>query len=155
MIFAILLIFIIVFTYTLTCLNKHHGVEKSSCDHTGKKESMASPDPIDMAPAPVEAPQHMEPESHGSGNDGDYNQYIISNTLESSVLSSHRNYAADLPNTTHGASARTVKSNLELDNPTRGLRLVPAYVPVSENARTVPSQTEETIRNNWFVLINL
>lgn len=151
MVFPLLLIFIIVFSYTLTCLNKHRHEEKL-CDHSGYKESMTSSDPV-VAPATADSAAVVPPQSTADepveiDDASDYNQYMVTNTLESSVLSSHRNYAADLANTTKGASSRTVKSNLELDNPTYGLRLVPAYVPVSANARTVPSQTEENIREN-------
>jgi hypothetical protein len=69
----------------------------------------------------------------------DYNDYLLTAGLESSVVDSHRQFVSDIQKTTTGASAQTVMSGDVLDNPFVGLRRPNYNVAVDPNARQVPS----------------
>ncbi len=78
----------------------------------------------------------------------DYNQYIINTGIEPSVLTAHRTFTDDLQNTTVGASARSEFSHDDDIVPKWGLRRTSPYIPISPNARDVPSLTDEQMKIN-------
>ena len=75
----------------------------------------------------------------------DYSNYVLSNGLEQSVLSSHNQYVEDIDARKSGSSADTVTSHDENINPWVGLRRPSYDVVVSPHAREVPSQTPEQL----------
>jgi hypothetical protein len=159
MLLPLLLIFIIVFTYTLACIGNHksessNGEEMQASVHThvhtaggcGGQENYSQP-----ASSFAIQQKHLKEKTnvdHLLPKDTDYNEYMVASALEPSVVSSHQAYASDLANITHGASGQTVNSHDDSDVPKWGLRRVTEYVPVSANSRTVPSRTDESIQAN-------
>lgn len=77
-----------------------------------------------------------------------YNEYMISTGLESSVVASHKDFVDETQNKTTGASTETVFSHDDAIVPSWGLRRRSAAVPIGDNSREVPSQTNEQITDN-------
>lgn len=156
MILPVLLIFIIFFIFALA-----HPGNKNNMRRSGPRSECAIgartasqelyyPPPKPAAPsvvAPKFVPENMSNAPHPDGQD-DYNQFIINTGLETSVVDSHRVFAKEINTSTSGASAETVFSHDDSIVPKWGLRRTNARIPVSENAREVPSSTDEQLDDN-------
>lgn len=150
---AVLIIFIILFIVTMYPRKKIRG--RKRCEYaTDKVSSLTKVMPWEKDSTSVETQPSSGPAAAEYMADpsvpgyDDYKQYIMNTGIESSVIDSHRQFAKEINTSTSGASAQTVLSHDDSIVPTWGLRRRSAYVPVSENAREVPSQTDAQMKDN-------
>ena len=149
---AILLVFIIVFIYLLyhpfkitegIIGNKKVSIKKKLTAMPGKSLGPYKDDKVTKL---VMRKNIREPFT--APNASDYNEFMINTGLEQSVLESHQAFAKDVNTTTSTASAATEMSHDDSIVPKWGLRRATPRVYISENAREVPSSTNEQIYSN-------
>jgi hypothetical protein len=157
---AVLIIFVILFIYTLFSSkkkadNKRKRFMECAVGSKAPSKPAQSPPMPSQQPtvAPVQqkiAPEQMQEHMTDIGHPGydDYKQFIIGTGLEPSVVDSHRAFAKEINTSTSGASSATVTSHDDSVVTRWGLRRATAYVPVSPNAREVPSSTEQQLKDN-------
>lgn len=151
--FPILVVIVIVFIFLMNSENGLSDIKGfaskmfNNSPKTNTETIVAPSAPVVSSTAPVmSAPAASE--SFSEPMMDDYHEYMVNTGLESSVVDSHRNFADEIQNTTTGASTDTVTSHDDSIVPSWGLRRRSEYVPVSPNAREVPSSTDEQIRDN-------
>ena len=140
MILPLIIILIIILVVNLR--SKKSVMRPKSCGHSHPTMPMPM-----MRKAPVQmraAPPKMGHEPCA----GDYQEYMLNTGVASSIIDSHAEFTNDLQVGTKGASAETVFSHDDSIVPKWGLRRTTINVPISENAREVPSSTDEQIADN-------
>ena len=79
----------------------------------------------------------------------DYNDFVLTNGLEQSVIDSHKKFADELQNKTSGSSKNTVFSHdIEVGPTWVGIRRPEYIVPIDPTAREVPSVRESDFPKN-------
>lgn len=135
---------------TLICLNMHQRRRQLVAGRKKKYDSHKVRHMIKPALIPREYMVAKKDEASGSSDDS-YENYLLQHGLEKSVVESHRNYVDSIREHgtfTTGASSQTETSHVSFMNPAVGLRLMPQEVFVSPEAREVPTENIENLKEN-------